>query len=284
MINYQKSFINNQPTLYLVATPIGNLNELTPRAIEVLNQVNCIGAEDTRNTKKLLSHFHINNRMISYLNFNEKQSCDGIIDMMKQGQNIALVSDAGYPLISDPGVNIVNECINNNFNVVPISGANAAINALVASGLPCEPHLYHGFLSSNNNEAKKQLTKLKTIPYTLIFYEAPHRIKRTLKLCLEILDNRQCCIGRELTKKYEEFIRSDLNTLVNELEDLKGEIVLVIDGYKAPLINQEILLDQAYQKVIELIDNGLSTNNAIKDVAIEFNIKKNELYNYYHSK
>lgn len=277
----QKSFSNERPTLYLVATPIGNLQEMTPRAIEILKDVDIIAAEDTRNTKKLLMHFDIETRLIAHHNFNENQSKEGLIKLLEQGKNIAVVSDAGYPLIQDPGQGIVNLCIEHDFNVVPISGACAYINALVASGIKTEPHLFRGFLSNANQESKNELMALKTLPYTLIFYEAPHRIERTLKNCLEILGDRKACLARELTKRYEEFIRGSLSELIEYSEDLKGEMVLIIEGAVKIDHTDELLLN-IQDLVNEYAEGGMVPSEAIKRVAKEHGLSKNEVYRHYH--
>lgn len=276
----QKSLKNNQATLYLVATPIGNLNEMTNRAIEVLNNVDYIAAEDTRNTGKLLKHFSINTKMIAHHSHNEKASTLGLLELLNNGNNIALVSDAGYPLIQDPGLNIVSKCIENQINVIPVSGANAALNALVASGLKCEPHLFYGFLNSNNSEANKQLETLKELPYTMVFYEAPHRYLKTLNKMLDIFGDRKICIARELTKLHEEFIRGYISEIIEEVKELKGELVIVVDGYQKE-DNLELIMDLAINDINELIANGQSTSYAIKEISKKYQIKKNDLYNHY---
>ncbi len=281
MTKIQKSINNEISNLYIVATPIGNLKEMTPRAVEILNNVDVIACEDTRNTKKLLTHFDIKTKLIAHHAHNEKASADGLIELLKQGLNIALVSDAGYPLIQDPGLNIVDQCVEEGFSVIPVSGANAAINALVCSGLKCDPHLFYGFLSNNINEVKRELETLKLLPYTLVFYESPHRIKKTLEACLEVLGNRKVCIARELTKLHEEFIRGHLSDVINDINELKGEIVLVVDGYVA-VQNLEESLILAKNEVEMLVSQGQSTSMAIKEMSKKHNVKKNDLYNFFH--
>ena len=270
--------LKNKATLFLVATPIGNLNEVSKRTLDVLNDVDVIACEDTRNTLKLLSHFDIHTRMISYHNFNEEESSDGILKLLEEGKKVALVSDAGYPLISDPGYTLVNKVIDNDFDVVTISGPNAALNALVASGLDTNHYLYYGFLNSKQSQARKELEQLKTFPYTIIFYEAPHRIEKTLKLCLEVLGDRKACLARELTKLHEQYYRGTLKELT-ELEDLKGEMVLIIEGYSEDKteISEEELIDQVRQ----LIESGYKTKQAISEVSRKNNVSKNHLYNAY---
>lgn len=271
----------NKATLFLVATPIGNLNEFTKRALDVLKSVDIIAAEDTRNTLKLLTHFDIHTKMIAYHNFNEEASTKGIIAMLKEGKNIALVSDAGYPLISDPGYVLTQEVIANGFDIVTISGPNAGINALVASGLDTIHYLFYGFLNSKQTQARKELETLKELPYTLIFYEAPHRINKTVKLALEVLGNRKAVIARELTKLHEEYIRGTLEEL-SKLEDLKGEIVFLIEGYKEE--DKEIDFNDLKKEIDCLVKEGTKPKEAIANIAKKYKVSKNELYDFYHNK
>lgn len=281
MLSRQKSFVNERPTLYLVATPIGNLEELTPRAIDILKNVDIIAAEDTRNSMKLLQHFNIDTHLIAHHNFNEKESSKGILNLLKQGKSVAIISDAGYPLISDPGQGVVSMCISEGFNVVPISGASAGINALVASGLSAQPYLFKGFLSQSNSEAIKELIALKNYPMTLILYEAPHRIERTLKNCLEVLGDRKICLAREITKRYEEFIRGQISEVLEVVNDIKGEMVIVIEGYQK-VDDPDIVMKDVSIKIEEYIEAGMSPSSAIKQVAKDFGLSKNEVYNRYH--
>lgn len=274
------SMNNNQATLFLVATPIGNLSEVSNRTLETLKNVDVIACEDTRNTIKLLTHFDIHTRMISYHNFNEEKASKEIVSFLKEGKSVALVSDAGYPLISDPGFTLVNEVIENDIKIVPISGPNACLNALVSSGLPTSHFLFYGFLNAKQSLAKKELEELKDFPYTIVFYEAPHRINKTLNLCLEVFGNRRACLARELTKMHEEFIRGSLEEL-NKLEDLKGEMVLVVEGHKEEEVS--INLDDLCKKVDELISKGLKTKEAITKISKEYKVSKNNLYDYYHA-
>ena len=181
----QKSFENEKATLYVVATPIGNLEEMTPRAIHVLESVDVIAAEDTRNTLKLLNYFGIRTRLIAHHQHNEEQSANGLLELLRQGKNVAIVSDAGYPLISDPGSVVAKKVMEEGFNVVPISGSNAMLNALVASGMNTRHFLFYGFLKAQEKERIRELHELKYYPFTIVFYEAPHRIEKMLKSCLE---------------------------------------------------------------------------------------------------
>ena len=229
-MNRQKSFENNQPCLYLVATPIGNLDEITYRAVKILLEVDYIGAEDTRNTIKLLNHFNIKTKLISHHEHNLLHSIPKLINLMLEGNNIALVSDAGYPAISDPGYELVKEAIKNNINVIPISGASACLNALVVSGIAPQPFLFYGFLDHFDKKKKKELEKLKNYEETIIFYESPHRITKTLKLILEIFGDREIALCREISKKHEEVIRGFLSEVIEVSNNLKGEMVIIVSG------------------------------------------------------
>lgn len=279
----QKSFENDKPTLFLVATPIGNLNEMTPRAIEVLSNVDVIAAEDTRNTMKLLSHFNIKTRLISHHQHNEVQSANGLLELLKKGNDIALVSDAGYPLISDPGQIVTQKVVEAGYNVVPISGCNAMLDALVSSGLNTQHFLFYGFLKAGEKDRIKELYELKYYPFTMVFYEAPHRIKKMLNSCLEVLGNRQICLARELTKKHEEFIRGTLEEVLTIADDLKGEMVIVIEGCKEEKdVSETSPIPLIHEQINTYVDEGLSTNEAIKRVAKERGLNKNEIYKEYH--
>lgn len=277
----QKSFENEMPTCYVVATPIGNLDEMTPRAIEVLRSVDVIACEDTRHTQKLLRHFQIENKVISHHDHNERDSAKGILMLLHQGFNVALVSDAGYPLISDPGYILVETITQHGFNVVPINGSSALLAALVASGLVTQPFYFHGFLPSNLKEARGVLTRVRHYEATMIFYEAPHRIEKTLKLALEVMGDRKASLARELTKKHEEFIRGTLSELVAEAKDLKGEMVLVIEGTKEEKEPDISMMDIRHH-IDELIQSGLSAKDAIKQIATQTGYSKNEIYQIYH--
>ena len=221
-MNRQKSFENGLSTLYLVATPIGNLSEMTYRAVETLQSVDCIAAEDTRNTIKLLNHFNINKKLISHHQFNIETSTPKIISLLKEGQNVALVSDAGYPAISDPGYELVHAVIEAGYNVVPISGANACLNALIVSGIAPQPFMFYGFLDHSDKKKKKELEELKKYKETIVFYEAPHRIKKTLSLMLNIFGNRRIALCREITKKHEEITRGTIEEVIEVVDDMKG--------------------------------------------------------------
>ena len=267
----------DKATLFLVATPIGNLSEISERALNVLKEVDVVACEDTRNSQKLLSHFDIHTKTIAYHNFNERESSKGIISLLSEGKNVALISDAGYPLISDPGYLLVNEAVDNGFDVVTVSGPNAALNALVASGLATNHYLFYGFLNSKESQARKELQELRPFPYTMIFYEAPHRIEKTLKLALEVLGDRKACLARELTKLHEQYYRGRLSELCM-LHDLKGEMVLLIEGCQEKEIPSE-------EELLDLIEGSLQDGNRVKDavnqIAKKYGVSKNNLYNAY---
>ncbi|MGN1276668.1 MAG: 16S rRNA (cytidine(1402)-2'-O)-methyltransferase [Floccifex sp.] len=277
----QKSFETKQASLYLVPTPIGNLSEMTKRSLETLEMVDVIACEDTRNTNKLLMAYNIKKPLLSHHEHNQKESIPKIISILQEGKNVAIVSDAGYPLVSDPGQNLVKEVIAKDIPVVSMSGANAAMNALVASGLSTQHYLFYGFLDSKSSKRKKELEELKEFPYTLIFYEAPHRIENCLEDILDVFGNRNMCLARELTKLHEEYIRGSIQEVLSECFSLKGEMVLVIEGYTK---QESIDFDLAFQKVDAYIESGLKTKQAIQSVAKEMHIKKNELYDLYHKK
>ena len=282
-MNRQKSFENQKPTLFVVATPIGNLNEMTYRAIQVLKDVDYIAAEDTRNTVKLLNHFDISTKLVSHHEHNLMTAIPKIVHDLKNGLNIALVSDAGYPAISDPGYELVKEVIKEGMNVVPISGANACLNALVVSGIAPQPFLFYGFLDRNDKNKKKEQEKLKKYQETIVFYEAPHRIKKTLKLMYEILGNRSIALCRELTKKHEEINRGTIEEILSVIDDMKGEMVIVVEGSHEEFQDQPLVFEQSIvEHVEEYIEKGMSTKDAIKEVAKERKLSKNIVYNEYH--
>ena len=276
----QKSFENDKATLYLVPTPIGNLQEMTPRAIEVLKSVDVIACEDTRNSGMLLKHFDIHQKLIVYENFNESVASKGIVNVLSEGKDVALISDAGYPLINDPGQRVVMDAVEEGYNVVPLSGCNAMLNALVASGLIAQPFLFIGFLPAGKNDCIKRLEDLKDYPMTMIFYEAPHRITKMLQSCREVLGNRKMCLARELTKLHEEFIRGTIDEVIEISDTLKGEMVVVIEGCpeKEAAIDEGTLLLMVNEKM----EAGLTRSEAIKAIAKATGYSKNDLYQLVH--
>ncbi|MFQ6860323.1 MAG: 16S rRNA (cytidine(1402)-2'-O)-methyltransferase [Beduini sp.] len=275
----QKSFENEKSTLYLVATPIGNLDEMTYRAVNILNEVDYIAAEDTRNTIKLLNHFNIKKKLISHHEHNIEASSYKILELLEDA-NIALVSDAGYPAISDPGYELVMKVIEKGYNVVSVSGANACLNALVVSGICPQPFLFYGFLNHSDKTKKKELTSLKDYRETIVFYESPHRINKTLTLMLEYLGDRPIALCRELTKRHEEIIRGKISEVLEVCDSLKGEMVIVVEGSKE-IIEQTFDLD-INEQIEVYMNEGLTSKEAIKKVAKERNLSKNEVYKSYH--
>lgn len=276
------NFESDRPLLYLVATPIGNLQEVSPRTIEVLSSVDLIACEDTRVTGKLLSLLGIKKDLLSLREHNEVSVSHDLIEKIKNGTKVAYVSDAGYPCISDPGSKLVKICLENEINIAPISGPNAALNALVASGL-CEDHFYfHGFLNAKESVRLEELRELAYRKETLIFYEAPHRIKKTLEALYEIFGDRKACLARELTKKHEEFIRCGLKAMSEiDPETLKGEMVIVVEGSTGevkPVISNTDIVNM----VKSMVDSGMSTKDAIKKVSEMTKINKNIVYKVYH--
>lgn len=270
-----KSFDSENNLLYLVASPIGNLSEISQRTISVLNEVDIVAAEDTRNTGLLLSKLGIKKELFSLREHNENEASVYLIKLIKDGKKVAYLSDAGYPGISDPGYLLVQNALKEDINVSTVSGPSAFINALVASGLPTTHFYFHGFLPAKDNEAKKELEELKDKKETLIFYEAPHRINRMLNNLLEVLGDRRAVIARELTKINEEYIRGTLSELV-EIEEatLKGEMVVLVEGSKeiTEISDEEILNRVGYYK-----EKGLSNKDIADIVSKELNLPKNKI-------
>lgn len=264
--------------LYLVATPIGNLEDMTLRAIRILKEVDLIAAEDTRNTLKLLNYFEIKKPLVSYHRHNEDIKKDNIIQKLKEGKNIAIVSDAGTPGISDPGEVVVKEAIRENIEVVPIPGACAAINALICSGLDTKEFSFFGFLPLNKKLRNEKLEEIKNETKTIIIYEAPHKLENTLKDLKEILNQRKVVIARELTKIHEEFIRGNIDEIIDRADALKGEIIILIEGAqnakKENYLNM-LSLEEHY-KYYE--NQGLDKKEIIKKIAKDREVSKNEIY------
>lgn len=275
------NFDNSKPLLYLVSTPIGNLDEFSPRAIEVIKEMDLIACEDTRVTSKLLSFFNINKPLVSLREHNETSEAKNLVEKILSGKKVAYMSDAGYPGISDPGAKLVQVALENGINVSTISGPSAFINALVASGLDSDHFYFHGFLSANQSERKSELKELSMLKSTIIFYEAPHRIKKTLSDLLEVLGDRRICLARELTKKFEEFIRGNISELCElDEETLKGEMVLIVEGQKE--IESQLSNNEIIEEVNKLIKEGLSKKDAIKKASENLKISKNIVYEIYH--
>lgn len=264
--------------LYLVATPIGNLEDITFRALRILKEVDLIAAEDTRNTLKLLNHYEITKPLISYHRHNEEIKKDNLIDKLKNGENIAIVTDAGTPGISDPGEVIVKEAIENNIEVISIPGACAAINALICSGLDTKEFVFLGFLPINKKLRKIKLEEIKNENKTLILYEAPHKMKETLQDLKSILDNRKVVLARELTKIHEEFIRGSIEEVISKSENIKGEMILIIEGCEKVEKESELnnlSLDEHYNFYER---QGIDKKEIIKKIAKDRGKNKNDIY------
>jgi len=272
----QKSY-DNTATLYLIATPIGNLEDITLRSIRILSEVDIIYCEDTRVTATLLNHLKIKKPLKSSHKFNEKDKKEEILKFLKENKNIGLVSDRGTPIISDPGYEIVKYAIENGYNVVSLPGASAVLPALTSSGIVPQPFLFFGFLESKESIRKKQLLELVDQTCTLIFYESPHRIEKTMKNMLEIFGNRNISISREISKKFEDVYRGTIEEYINNHLATKGELVIVVEGSKA--IQNDLSIED---NINVYIKQGFSSMDAIKKTAKERNIPKKDVYNIYH--
>jgi len=263
--------------LYLVPVPIGNLRDITLRALEILQKVEIIAAEDTRITRSLLSHYQIKSgRLISLHKYNEKKRIPEILELLEQGKDIAVVSDAGSPGISDPASLLVQEAIDHQINIIPLPGATAIIPALTASGFNTESFLFLGFLPLTAKHRKEKLSLIKNSIHTVILYEAPHRIKRTLTELSEYIDNRRICLAREITKIYEEFIRGNIQDIITNFNiKEKGEFVIVIEG---KMRSEQIDRTEINQYIEELLGQGLSSKTIAQMVANRFRISANSAY------
>lgn len=291
MISTQQSFKEmSEGRLYLVPTPIGNLEDMTFRAIRLLKEADLIAAEDTRNTKKLCNYFEITTHVVSYHEHNKETSGEKLLERLRRGEQVALVSDAGMPCISDPGFELVQEALKQGINVVPLPGANAALTSLIASGLVPQPFYYYGFLGRGKKEKREQLEFLATIPSTFILYESPHRLKDTLKEMVDSLGGaRQIVISRELTKKFEEFIRGTIEEGLAwaEENELRGEFCLVVEGASAEDWQAEgadwwepLTIEQHVAHYME--EQGLTSKAAIKETAKDRGQSKRDIYQSYH--
>ncbi|MGL9748473.1 16S rRNA (-2'-O)-methyltransferase [Enterococcus sp. DIV0170] len=279
----QKSFAQQTGTLYLVPTPIGNLEDMTFRAVKTLQTVDLIASEDTRNTQKLLNHFEVKVPQKSLHEHNYNERIPELLNFLKEGNSIAQVSDAGMPSISDPGHELVVACIEENIPVVALPGATAGMTALIASGLMPQPFLFYGFLQRKRSIQKRELEELKKQTATLIFYESPHRIKETLKNLLEVLGNREVVICRELTKLYEEYLRGTAEEVIEYLSEhaLKGECCLLVSG-ATDAEEEEVFEGTLKEQVEALTLDGTSSKEAIKIVAKRHGLKKQDVYKEYH--
>lgn len=268
-------------TIYLVATPIGNLSDISHRALEILAEADIIACEDTRHTGKLLNHFGIKKRLVSYHEHNEIVRAEEFAEILKEGKSIAVVSDAGTPAICDPALRIVQKAHEIGAKVHSIPGAVAFVNALIVSGLPTDSIFFGGFLPSKKNERRKRLADVSNVPATIIFYETPHRIAKSLTDCLEVLGNRDAAVVREITKLHEETVRGNLKELTAKFAsgEVKGEIVLVIDRAGNSDLNAEISDEKTLpERVAELENEGVDRKLALKKAAKEFGLSRSEAY------
>jgi len=275
---WQTSY-DNSATLYLVPTPIGNLEDMTFRAINVLKSVDVVFSEDTRVTSLLLNHYEIKKHLISLHDHNEDTVKDKVLKYLKSDKSVAIVTDRGTPIISDPGYKTVKYVTDNGYNVVALPGANAFVPALISSGIEPSPFLFYGFLNAKDSKQKKELMGLKDFKFSLIFYESPHRLKNTLINMLEVFGDRNITISREISKLYEEITRDKISNVIELVDSMRGEFVLVVEGNKN-------IVDYSSMSILEHIkiylDDGISEKDAIKIVAKERGIAKSIIYKEYH--
>lgn len=271
---------DNSASLFLIPTPIGNLDDITIRSLETLKIVDLILCEDTRESGKLLNKYGIKKKLVACHEFNQDKIKSYVVDELRNGLNIGLITDQGTPIISDPGFNVVKEVINNNFNVISLPGATAFVPALINSGLSPSPFLFYGFLNSKSSKQKKELDFLKKYPYTMIFYEAPHRLKDTLINMLSVFGDRDICLQREISKIHEEIYRDKISNIIDICDNLKGEFVVVVSGC-------DDVVDFSDLSVIDHVNlylkDGISLNEATKIVAKERNVSKSIIYKEYHN-
>ncbi len=268
-------------TLYIISTPIGNLGDITYRAVETLSEVDFIATEDTRVSSKLLQHFNIKKPLVSYYEHNKRERGKEIINRILLGESCGIITDAGTPAISDPGEDLVKLCFENNIKVVPIVGASAIASAISVSGQPSGKFTFEGFLSVDKKIRLEHLNSLKNEKRTMVFYEAPHKLKKTLKDMSEVFGDRDITICREMTKKYEEYIKTTLNEAIKHYDAVepRGEFALVICGNeKEENVDNEIEI-KCVEKVLELVSYGISVKDAVKFISKENKISKNSLYN-----
>ena len=269
---------DGKSTLYLISTPIGNLDDITYRSVKILEEAHVIFSEDTRVTLNLLNFLGINKKLIALHEHNEDTAKEKVLEYLKEGKDVALVTDRGTPIISDPGFKTTQYVIENGYNVVALPGATAFVPALITSGIAPQPFLFYGFLNSNDSKRKKELEELSDNKFTMIFYEAPHRIMKTLNLMLEVFGDRNISISREITKKFESIYRGKISDVIKLIPE-KGEFVIVVEGNSNNDIDESL---SAVDAVNLYIKAGLSVMDAIKKVAKERNVPKNEIYNLYH--
>ncbi len=268
--------------LYLVGTPIGNFDDMTYRAVETLGKVDLIAAEDTRNTLNLLNHFEIKTKVTSYHEHNKASKGQQLLELLLEGKDIAVVTDAGMPAISDPGEDIVKLCIENNIEITTVPGPTAFVSALVMSGMPSKGVIFEGFLSAKTTEREKRLLELKDCKETIVFYEAPHKLLRTLEHILRVFGDRDISVSREITKKFEETLRGKISEIIDHFNNNnpRGEFVLVVKGAEK---KDEVYIISVVEHVDQLISEGMDKKSAIAEVAKLRKIPKRNVYNEYEN-
>lgn len=274
---WQKSY-DNSPCLYLIPTPIGNMEDMTFRAINILRDVDVVFCEDTRVTKMLFKYFDINKKLISLHDHNEDIVKAKVLEYLSSGNSVGLVTDRGTPIISDPGYKTVRYVSENGYNVIALPGANAFVPALIVSGICPQPFTFFGFLDSKDSKKRKELENLKFFKGTMIFYEAPHRIIKTMNLMLDILGDREVSLSREISKKFESVYRGKISDLIPTLINIKGEFVIIVSGCGDYVDDDVSICDS----VDFYVNGGISQMDAIKMVAKDKGMKKSDVYNIYH--
>lgn len=275
----QKSY-DKSPTVYLVPTPIGNMDDITVRSLNILKEVSVIFSEDTRVTATMLKYFEISKKLISSHEYNEESNKDKFLKYLQDGQDVAIVTDQGTPIISDPGYNLVIYAVENNFNVVGLPGATALIPALITSGISPIPFMFYGFLNNKSSKRVKELNDLKNNKYTMIFYEAPHRIVDSLNDMLTVFGDRKISLSREISKKYEEIFRGTISEVLKEINNIKGELVIVVSGNNNKISYDELPL---IEHINYYKEQGFTDMEAIKIVSKERKVSKNTVYDEYHN-
>ena len=278
---WQTSY-DGSPTLYLIPTPIGNLDDVTFRTIKVLKAVEVVFSEDTRVTLNLLNYLQISKKLIALHDHNEDIVKDKVLEYLKNGMSVGIVTDRGTPIISDPGYKTVKFVSENGFNVVGLPGANAFVPALIVSGIAPQPFTFYGFLDSKDSKKEKELRSLKDVSNTIIFYEAPHRILKTMGMMLEIFGDREVSLSREISKKFESVYRGKISDLIPTLENIKGEFVIVVSGNDGTYFENNDDEIDIVSKINSYIDDGMDTMSAIKRVSKERKMKKSDVYSMYH--
>lgn len=284
MMNRVKYLENKQPTIYLLATPIGNLKEINPRFIETLNEVESVLCEDTRVSQKLLNHLGIKKTLIAFHEHNEYDQLNMVLELVEKEKKIALISDAGYPLLSDPGQLLVKKALENDINVVVVNGSNALLPALLSSGFSSIPFTFIGFLPHKSSEALKVLEKYQSYYHTIVMYEAIHRLNKTLVLIHEVFGDIEVSISRELTKLNEEHIYGRVSELINAELELKGELVICLNNVENAKKTEIISDDDIIEMVLELVAENVSRKDAIKQVSKKHGLEKNYVYDLVHNK